>query len=49
VTWLANPGLDVSSSELRARAARGLSLRYLVPDAVARYIARHGLYGRARA
>ena len=44
VAWLANPGLDVSSSALRARAARGRSLRYLVPDAVARYIARHRLY-----
>ena len=49
VTWLANPGLDVSSSALRARAARGRSLRYLVPDAVARYIARHRLYGASRA
>ena len=49
VKWLANPGLDVSSSALRARAARGRSLRYLVPDAVARYIARHRLYGPARA
>ena len=49
VTWLANPGLDVSSSALRARAARGRSLRYLVPDPVARYIARHRLYGSARA
>jgi nicotinate-nucleotide adenylyltransferase len=44
VTWLANPGLDVSSSALRSRAARGRSLRYLVPDAVARYIERHRLY-----
>ena len=44
VTWLSNPGLDVSSHALRARAARGRSLRYLVPDAVARYIARHRLY-----
>ena len=44
VTWLANPGLEVSSSALRARAARGRSLRYLVPDTVARYIARHRLY-----
>jgi len=49
VTWLANPGLDVSSSALRARAARGRSLRYLVPDAVARYLARHRLYGGSRA
>ena len=43
--WLRNPGLEISSSVLRVRARRGLSLRYLVPDAVARYIARHALYG----
>ena len=49
VTWLANPGLNVSSSGLRARAARGRSLRYRVPDAVARYIARHRLYSSTRA
>jgi nicotinic acid mononucleotide adenylyltransferase len=33
---------------LRTRAARGLGLRYLVPDAVARYAARHALYGGTR-
>jgi nicotinate-nucleotide adenylyltransferase len=44
VAWLANPGLDVSSRALRARAARDRSLRYLVPDAVMRYVARHRLY-----
>ncbi len=44
VTWLDNPGLDLSSSALRARARSGRSLRYLVPDAVGRYIARHRLY-----
>jgi nicotinate-nucleotide adenylyltransferase len=38
------PCLDISSRELRARAARGLSLRYLVPDEVWRHIARKGLY-----
>ena len=38
------PSLDLSSRELRARAARGLSLRYLVPDEVWRHIARKGLY-----
>jgi len=38
------PCLDISSRELRARAARGLSLRYLVPDEVWRHIARSGLY-----
>ena len=38
------PCLDISSRELRARASRGLSLRYLVPDDVWRHIARSGLY-----
>jgi len=49
VAWLTNPGFELSSSALRARARRGLSLRYLVPDAVARYIKRHALYGKPRA
>lgn len=44
--WLENPELEVSSSLLRARARAGRSLRYLVPDAVAAYIARHRLYRR---
>jgi nicotinate-nucleotide adenylyltransferase len=38
------PGIDVSATELRLRAARGLSLRYQVPDAVIRYIEQHKLY-----
>jgi nicotinate-nucleotide adenylyltransferase len=38
------PRLDISSRELRARAARGMSLRYLVPDAVWEHITSHGLY-----
>jgi len=38
------PSLDLSSRELRARAGRGLSLRYLVPDEVWRHIERRGLY-----
>ena len=38
------PCLDISSRELRARAKRGLSLRYLVPDEVWRHIERRGLY-----
>lgn len=44
VTALANPGLEISSSEIRARARAGRSLRYLVPDAVARAIASRELY-----
>lgn len=46
VHWLSNPALDLASSTLRARAAAGRSLRHLVPDAVARYVERHGLYRR---
>lgn len=42
------PRLDISSRELRARAARGRSLRYLVPDPVHEYIEARGLYRAAR-
>ena len=48
VRSLANPGLEVSSSAVRELARRGVSLRYLVPDAVARYVAAHRLYGKRR-
>jgi nicotinate-nucleotide adenylyltransferase len=36
--------MAVSASDIRARAARGESLAGLVPEAVANYIERHGLY-----
>jgi nicotinate-nucleotide adenylyltransferase len=36
--------MAISSSALRARAARGEDLAAFVPPAVANYIARHGLY-----
>jgi nicotinate-nucleotide adenylyltransferase len=49
VLWLGNPGIDVSSSLVRARARAGHSVRYLVPDGVAAYIARRGLYRAPRA
>jgi nicotinate-nucleotide adenylyltransferase len=35
---------DIASRDIRARVARGESIRYLVPDAVLRYIKRHKLY-----
>lgn len=38
------PSLDISSRELRVRASRGLSLRYLVPDDVWRHIEHNGIY-----
>lgn len=37
-------GLRVSSTRIRALAAEGRSLRYLVPDGVADYIQKRGLY-----
>ena len=41
--------LDISASAIRHQLRSGSSIRYLVPAAVARYIARHGLYaGRSR-
>ena len=44
VRMLDSPLMDISSRELRARAARDRSLRYLVPEAVLRYIEEHRLY-----
>jgi nicotinate-nucleotide adenylyltransferase len=44
VTFLPGPLLPISGSVVRRRAAVGRSVRYLVPDAVARYIADHALY-----
>jgi nicotinate-nucleotide adenylyltransferase len=37
-------GLPISSSDIRKRAAEGRSIRYLVPEAVADYIAKRRLY-----
>ena len=44
VTFLAGPLLPISGSVVRRRAAAGRSVRYLVPDAVAAYIAENRLY-----
>ena len=38
------PNLEISSTDLRARAASGRPLDYLVPDAVVRVIRERGLY-----
>ncbi len=42
--FLSGPLLPISGSVVRRRAAAGRSVRYLVPDDVARYIADHDLY-----
>lgn len=42
--WVQTDGLNLSSTLIRELAAARRSLRYLVPDAVAEYIRRHGLY-----
>jgi nicotinate-nucleotide adenylyltransferase len=42
--------LMISASDIRQRCATGRSIRYLVPNAVAEYLAAHGLYtGRTAA
>jgi nicotinate-nucleotide adenylyltransferase len=44
VRFLDGPLLPISGSVVRGRAAAGRSVRYLVPDPVATYIAVHALY-----
>lgn len=38
------PAVEISATEIRRRVAAGRSIRYWVPDAVAAYITRRGLY-----
>ena len=44
VTLVDIPALAISSSDLRGRVAAGKPISYLVPDGVAAYIAKRGLY-----
>lgn len=44
IHWLRIPGVDISSTALRARARLGQPLCYLTPAAVACYIQAHHLY-----
>jgi nicotinate-nucleotide adenylyltransferase len=41
---VATPAIEISASEIRARCLAGKSIRFLVPDAVADYIAKEHLY-----
>ena len=40
------PIIELSSTMVRERLARGQSVRYYIPDEVLKYIVRHGLYQR---
>lgn len=44
--WLDNPLLEISSANLRARMRAGRSVRYLISEAVGRYIRKNRLYRR---
>lgn len=44
IELLRAPLVDISSTAIRKRAARRLSVRFMVPDSVAEYIVEHQLY-----
>jgi nicotinate-nucleotide adenylyltransferase len=44
IIMLDTPQIEISSSEIRDRVARGLSIHHLVPEPVERYIKEHRLY-----
>mgnify|MGYP001136656174 CR=1 FL=1 len=44
ITMLDTPQIEISSSEIRDRVARGLSIHHLVPEEVERYAKEHRLY-----
>ena len=44
--WVDAPFIDISATDIRRRAAVGVSLRYRVPEPVREYIEAHSLYRR---
>jgi len=48
VVWLAIPPIDISSSDIRDRVARGLSIHGLVPNNVESYIKGNKLYRKRK-
>jgi len=43
-SWVEIPALAISSTDIRSRIARGEPVDYLVPNAVAQFITKRGLY-----
>ncbi len=44
ILYLSMPLIDISSSTIRERVKKGLSIQFFVPDPVREYIERHGCY-----
>ena len=44
IHYLATPQLEISATDLRRRLCRGQSVRYLMPDAVRRWLTEKGIY-----
>jgi len=44
ITAMSIPALAISSTDIRARVARGRPIRYLVPEGVLSYVGKAGLY-----
>ncbi|WP_411377808.1 nicotinate-nucleotide adenylyltransferase [Limosilactobacillus reuteri] len=44
VIWVDVPTVDFSSTDIRQRVQRGQSIKYMVPDAVSKFIEEHQLY-----
>jgi nicotinate-nucleotide adenylyltransferase len=42
--FLAIPGLDISSSDIRMRVAQGKPIRYMLPETVENYIRQNNIY-----